>query len=296
VRHLALPLRGDRGEALEKAWQTHTAGALARSFTDLRDSERDGWRPSLVFSPMLVEDGRRLIISNLDLDFLVHNQGRARSHGPGQLAEAVEYSQSGWQFFRLFPYATDVRLSTVARMNASFPYISPDAELATAPPRRVVDAAYYDAYGVNLAAMWIHYSRRWLQEHTSGVLLIQIRDRPRNFEPPSYMPGWRRALSRFTTPLEGAIRARDATMSFRNDEMVHVVGEDLAMGKNGKEDPDFFRTEVFEYPEKAPLSWYLPPEDLEAMKKTVKSSDGKFAETVQSLKQWWQRRMGGARE
>jgi hypothetical protein len=293
VRHLALPLRGDRGAALEKAWEKHTAGALAWPFAQLREAERKGWRPSLVFSPMLVEDGRRLVISNLDLDFLVHNQGGLQPHAKGAPATPVEYSQSGRQFFELFPYATDVRLSTVARMNASFPYISPDAELATLPPRRVVDAAYYDAYGVNLAAMWIHYCRDWLREHTSGVLLIQIRDRPRNLEAPSSMPGWRRALARFTTPLEGAIRARDATMMFRNDELVHIVGEDLAAADDlGGIDRDFFKTSSFEYPDKAPLSWYLPPEDLKGMKKAVTDPNSKFAETVRSLKLWWKRRTG----
>ncbi len=290
VRHLALPLAGDRGEALEQAWEKNTAGVLARPFADMRDAEHSGWCPSLVFSPMLVEDGRRLIISNLDLGFLVRNQGSLLSadNAPCAPSQLAEYSKSGWQFFKLFPYATKVRLSTVARMNASFPYISPDAELATSPPRRVVDAAYYDAYGVNLAALWIHYCRVWLRENTAGVVLIQIRDQTRNFDPPSYMPPWQRAVSRFTTPLEGAIRARDATMSFRNDEMVHIVGEDL--GQPG--DPDFFTTAIFEYPGDAPFSWYLPPEDLEGMKKAVADPSGKVAAGARQLKDWWERREG----
>jgi len=295
VRHLALPIRGDRGAALEKAWEKNTAGALALPFTELRKREESGWCPSLVFSPMLVEDGRRLIISNLDLDFLVHNRGSLlRGHQtPGDKPQAAEYSQSGWQFFELFPDATTVRLSTLVRMNASFPYISPDAELATSPPRRVVDAAYYDGYGVNLAAMWIHYNREFLREQTAGVVLIQIRDRPRNFQPPSSMSGWRRAVARFTTPIEGAIRARDATMSFRNDEILHVVGEELSQPAHPgqAEDPDFFTTAIFEYPEKAPLSWYLPPEDLRAMKKEVADPEGRFAQEAKMLKAWWQRRM-----
>jgi hypothetical protein len=37
--------------------------------------ERMGWRPSLVFTPMMVEDGRRLLISNLDLAFATRNVG-----------------------------------------------------------------------------------------------------------------------------------------------------------------------------------------------------------------------------
>jgi hypothetical protein len=181
-----------------------------------------------------------------------------------------------------------VRLSTLARMNASFPYISPDAELATSPPRRVVDAAYYDAYGVNLAALWIHFYREWLTKNTSGVLLIQIRDqeRGRDLQAPSSMSGWRRAVSRFTTPIEGAIRARDATMSYRNDELVHIVSEDLRQ----ENDPDFFRTVIFEFSEDAPFSWYLPPENRDRLKREVASSDSRFARAAQALKEWWGRR------
>ena len=42
-------------------------GVPGRPFRELAAGEAEGWRPSLVFSPMLLEDGRRLLISNLDL-------------------------------------------------------------------------------------------------------------------------------------------------------------------------------------------------------------------------------------
>ncbi len=291
VRHLALPLRGDRGEALEQAWEKTTQGALARPLAELRAAENAGWCPSLVFAPMLVEDGRRLVISNLDLALLVNE--RTGLVPEGHLPEmplSPASDASGWQFFELFPYATGVRLSTLARMNASFPYISPDAELATAPPQRVVDAAYYDAYGVNLAALWIHFYRDWLKKNTAGVVLIQIRDQERtgDLQAPSKMPGWRRALSRFTTPIEGAIRARDATMSYRNDELVHIVSEDLRLEK----DPDFFRTFVFEFSADAPFSWYLPPENRDLLKQEVARIDSAFAREAAALREWWTRREG----
>ena len=48
---------------------------LGRKFADLIDDEASGNIPSLVFSPMLVEDGRRLLISNLDLRYVASNDG-----------------------------------------------------------------------------------------------------------------------------------------------------------------------------------------------------------------------------
>lgn len=67
---LLLPFGEDRGRALERAWKKHTRGLLGRSFEELREGEAQGWLPSLVYSPMLVEDGRRLLVSNLDLSAL----------------------------------------------------------------------------------------------------------------------------------------------------------------------------------------------------------------------------------
>jgi len=43
-------------------------------------------------------------------------------------------------------------LQTAARMNAAFPVISPAVDLPTRPPRRVVDAGYFDNYG--MATRW----------------------------------------------------------------------------------------------------------------------------------------------
>ena len=43
----------------------------------------DGTRPSLVFSPMLVEDARRLLISNLDLTDLTWTSGDVLAFGRG---------------------------------------------------------------------------------------------------------------------------------------------------------------------------------------------------------------------
>src|SRR5206468_1084701 len=41
---------GDRGVALEQAWQRNMGGALDKSFGELAAGEAEGWRPSLVLS------------------------------------------------------------------------------------------------------------------------------------------------------------------------------------------------------------------------------------------------------
>ncbi len=144
----------DRGSALERAWSTHLRGALDVPFGDLRPEEATGDLPSLVFTPMMVEDGRQLLISNLDLDYMVES---GRLHG-GMM------SYTGLEFFKAFPHADEFRLSTAVRMNASFPFFSPAAALPTDPVRHVVDAGYYDNYGMVVATKWLNHepNRRYL--------------------------------------------------------------------------------------------------------------------------------------
>ncbi|HXU80452.1 MAG TPA: hypothetical protein VN914_03605 [Polyangia bacterium] len=259
----ALILPGlERGRALELAWEAN-AQRLELPFERLGDGESGGWRPSLVFTPMMVEDGRRLIISNLDLSIFTHT-----SNGPSICLadEPCDDSVSGVELLACPGAGLDtLRLSTVARLNATFPWVTSAALLPSRPTRRIVDAGYYDNFGVDLASLWIRKHADWIRRSTSGLLLVQIRDmqsqeeRRNVLSPPG--PGavheWYSALS---TPLEGGLQARESTMSFRNDDEIGLVAShpQLAGG--------FVATTLFELDGQAPLSWYLSEADVKSMK------------------------------
>ena len=102
-------------------------------------------------------------------------------------------SRSAVEFFRIFPEARPTfSLQTAVRMSATFPFASPAVSLPTDPPRRVVDAGYYDNYGVDLATSWIYVNQDWIRKNTSGVALIQIRAYPSEQEVLSFFgpPRW----------------------------------------------------------------------------------------------------------
>jgi hypothetical protein len=311
--------RMDRGRKLEETWEMLTStepDGLSPMQLPLRGFAADelaGWRPSLVFTPMMVEDGRRLLITNLNLSLVARNVGRlmierdSRRVDPAYLTDLGPlfwpdddlYSLSALEFFRLFPHAWEFKVSTAVRMSASFPLVSPAVSLPTLPPRRVVDAGYYDNYGVNLAAQWLTKHRRWLLANTQGVVVIQIRDWisqqartqvdfDRRTEPSSsnslleritwnagselLLPGFYPA----TTPIQGLSSARQWSMSFRNDEQVEMfdlllrteecdtkeAGAEKA-GTKQTQDRTFFRTVVFECPVAASLSWTLSKREKE---------------------------------
>jgi Patatin-like phospholipase len=209
-----------------------------------RKGETMGRIPSLVFSPTIVEDSRRLIISNLDLGPLTLNHGAfdkftgIESYEPG--TDFPYYSCTGVQYFHLYPQEYGkLKLGTAVRMNATFPYVTPAVSMPALRPRRVVDAGYYDNYGVDLAVGWLEQNRRWLETNTSGVILIQVRafsneSQLKHLEPKVGLDGsgWLNAnlldpLARgtqfLTTPLVGIGTARMNVNYYRNDAAVESL-------------------------------------------------------------------------
>jgi hypothetical protein len=318
----------DRGRALEEAWCKHSP-ALRSTFAELAAGEAEGWRPSLIFSPMLIEDGRRLLISNLYLPQLTESSGsllsetrdvrpavrdfanrakagaqrtlpkakRSDSRHGEQFDDRTRYSLSAVELFSLFPQArSQLAVSTAARMSATFPYISPPGDMPVEPRRRAVDAGYYDNYGVAVAAAWISHNRAWLAQHTSGVVLIQVRDqasRRRQLYTEDEQDRWSlaRGVEWLTGPLAGASSAFESIMAFRNDERVQELDDYFSAAKGDR----FFTTVVFESRAEISLNWYLnEAEKAHVLKGFDAYRDPTGAEVpsanglaLDSLRRWW---------
>jgi hypothetical protein len=276
----------DRGQALERAWSVNQNGAMDIPFRkppgskdalpNLRDGEEAGWRPSLVFAPMLVEDGRRLLISNLDLSRLAQYSGPAfvdrDNTRPANTTADQLYSRSAVEFFRLFPNADQFKLCTAARMSASFAYVSPAVALPTEPPRRVVDAGYYDYYGVNIAVAWLNELRPWFEKHHCDVELIQVRDVQlgeglRRYDLPDQRSGMPldHAFEELTTPLQALFSARQSSMAYRNDQQLELVSKLF-----NERRPGSLAISLFECPTHASMSWHLTSLEIDKMRYCVK--------------------------
>lgn len=277
LTRVVLPVNGspgiDRGGVLEDQWKRYLGTAFSRAtFGSLRAGEQERWRPTLVFSPMLVEDGRRLLLTNLNAEFMCYNGGHLLGGIPGPTHIAVLdhyhdlYSQSAYQFSWWFPQAfDDFPVSTAARMSASFPYVSPAGVIPTDHRRRVVDAGYYDNYGLSTATGWIQKclessSKTDLENHCSGIIIIQIRDSLDVLggdhlnlagEPPD--PAFARGFQWLSSPVEAVMAARDSVSAFRNDASLERLSQEF--DDRGYKD-NFFTTARFEY-SGGVLTWYL---------------------------------------
>ncbi len=283
---LPVPNLRDRGQALEETWCDHAArfgGNLAAPLASLRQGEADGRWPSLVFSPMLVEDGRRLLLCNVDLSAVTDHFARWLSSAATPSSPSTGLaSRSAYALADLVPGALDrVSLATAARLVASFPYVSPAISLPTMPRRRVVDAGYFDNYGLELACGWLRIllerCRGSLVAGCSGILVIQIRD---NVSELSVNPqtaaelnqlrqnaaerdgaAWR-GLEGLTSPPEAVLSARDSATLFRNDGQLEAVS---ARYTEAFKSADFLTTTVFEFAGEASLSWHLDSDEVDSL-------------------------------
>jgi hypothetical protein len=276
---------------------------------------------------MIIEDGRRLLISNRHVPFLTVNRGdfllpnRPTFSDPegstrvtstqrkGRSSKRVKagdekhdvYSRPAVEFFRLFPASRDrFRLSTAARMNATFPFVSPAVSIPTKPPRRVVDAGYFDNTGVSVATGWLYQHREWVAKACSGVIVIQVRDfashrENRHLSLPaqaggSYLPG-------LTGPLSAVDHARSASANYRNDDSLRQLSEYFRtyFEANKEATPpqgadQFFTTVVFERYTDVGMNWYLSKSDKQdILDSWDKGTDNMNPASLQKLREWWAR-------
>ena len=281
----------DRARALEESWCKNLQDSklkidLGVTFGQLRGGEESGRWPSLVLSPMLVEDGRRLIISNLDLTKSTENFVRwLSSKETGTRPVSGRASQTAYHLHQLWPDGWErFPLSTAARLSAAFPYVSSAVILPTEPRRRVVDAGYYDNYGLELACNWLRelleIDRPLLERSVSGILVIQIRD---NVSQLSVNPddpkrpiaagrgdgsSFSRSLEGLTSPPEGLLTARESVTLFRNDAQLELVSHMYATAFGSE---DFLTTTVFEFGGEASLSWHLAKDEVDLIQQQAQS-------------------------
>ena len=287
----------DRGKSLEASWHRNApprdkggVSPMRTTFADLLPAERAGLAPSVVFSPMLVEDGRRLLISNLDLSDLACHSAATLGIGPeGQAAaDRQRTSQPAVEFFRLFPRAHGrFQVGTAARLSATFPYVSPTVSLPTAPPRRAVDAGFYDNYGVGLAAGWLLRHRDAVRAHCGGVAVVEVRAFPLEHEKtgvPAEGTEVRKgtggalssALAGVSTPAEALGVVRAAGAYYRNDHLLELLDAEF---NAGRPDPFFVRVPV-ECPGPGSLSWAITSRDRDDLIEAFESADGELSRGV----------------
>ncbi|HEV2483653.1 MAG TPA: hypothetical protein VGS79_28500 [Puia sp.] len=161
----------DRGYAFEQQLNENTHGILNQQLKDLAPDEAAARMPLMLFNPVITRDSRALVISTQPVSFLMRPRFDSTKI-PSMDPDAVEF---GAMFAKQGPM--NLRFLTALRMNATFPYVLPNVWLPTRPVIDVMDAGYRDNFGELNAIRFLNVFRDWLRENTSGVVLLQMRDR-----------------------------------------------------------------------------------------------------------------------
>ncbi|HYC39790.1 MAG TPA: patatin-like phospholipase family protein [Chitinophagaceae bacterium] len=161
----------DRGYAFEQKLNTNTRGYLNKLLKDYVEDERQARIPLLFFNSVVTRDSRKMIISTQPIRFMM----RARqdtSRIPFNDPDVIDFNSF---FAKQDPH--NLRVLTALRMNATFPIVLPNVWLPTEPVVDVMDAGLRDNYGQETSLRFLENFDEWIRANTSGVLLIEIRDR-----------------------------------------------------------------------------------------------------------------------
>ena len=160
----------DRAYAFEKQLNENTDFVMDMRLKDYQTAESKAEIPMMVFSPTIVEDGRRLLISPINISYLINTDLHNRL--------TFQPLSDGVEFTRLLKdhNPMNTKFTSIIRMNSTFPYILPNVSLPTNPVMGVMDAGVRDNFGIKTSIKFLYVFREWIAKNTSGVIFLQVRD------------------------------------------------------------------------------------------------------------------------
>jgi len=163
----------DRGYSFEQNLNRNLEGVLSKKIDDYQEVEEKAEIPTLILSPTIANDGRKLYISSQPVSFMGIASG---------IVDGPDQKIRGADFQALFKNQSsgDLSFLSALRMSASFPYITPSISLPSEPRIEIMDAGISDNFGVLDALKFIHVFKDWIEENTDGVVLLVIRDTKTN--------------------------------------------------------------------------------------------------------------------
>ncbi len=192
----------DRGWALERSIEerTHLQETYLSDWAALAKDPEHPF-PAFIFNATSAEAGWPVALSSTG--FPSSRNLRARTRKVQNIA-------------KLFDGNVKLRVSTAARLSATFPYVSPAArpERGGKEPHHLVDGGIYDNFGLLAAMDWLDDALMGSRQE-QAVALVEIRPSPGRTEPPlvdeyEYLRLKKRGWSfQIFAPLSAVLKVRD---------------------------------------------------------------------------------------
>jgi hypothetical protein len=273
----------DRGYTFEAQLNQITGGLMDKPISAYDTLEKNATIPMMIFTPTIVNDGRKLYIASRPVTFMNYEV----MNFPDYHAQKF----GGVDFQRMFKDhgSANLRFLSALRMCATFPYITPNTELPTDPPLYIMDAGISDNFGLSDAARFLYAYKDWMAENTSGVIFISIRDSPKLASIPKHEG--QSIVDAFTQPISSV---------YNNFEHFQDISSDMLIGYSkswfaNRIDRIDIEYEAMDYTPilqkmdsirknngRASLSWRLTTREKESIIHNISSE--KNREAIQSLK------------
>ncbi len=249
--------RKDRGYAMERQLNANTGYVMNKTLGDYEEYEREAIIPLLIFSPTIINDERKLYISTQPVSYLMRPAIREFDDDHSDL--------DGVDFLSFFSEHDPLNLQFMSaiRMNATFPYILPNVTMPSDPVIKVMDAGFRDNYGLGTSARFIHSFRDWINENTSGVIVLQIR----NFKRERDIPVYHREsiIDRFINPIANLYENIGNMHDYHHDYMMTYIAEMLSV----KLDAIYFEYIPAKREEESSMSFHLTTKEKIDIRETL---------------------------
>lgn len=213
----------DRGYAFEKRFNENTGFVLNRKFYDYAPAEANATIPLMIFSPTVINDGRRMLFCTQPLGFIPQKPLARDTFSHLPKIEDIEFRR-----LCTGPGSRDISFLSVLRANATFPLILPAVALPTRPRVELMDAGFRDNYGLQNIIKYIFCLRDWLNKNVSRIIILDVTDRLRHDQ---YMirkkRRWRSTLETIFTPFGGVFSTITTNQVYVNEQMLKFVSASL---------------------------------------------------------------------
>lgn len=207
----------DRGYAFEQKLHENTNYVLYKRISDYKQPEEDAQIPMLILSPTIINDGRKLFISPLNIAYMTTS-----ANNPS-VSSNFQEKLKGIEFKKFFEEqeANDLHFMSALRMSATFPYITPNVDLPSEPAMEIMDAGLSDNFGVKDATSFMYVFKEWISANTSGVIFINIRDSEKNQEIEIQTPG--SVFQKVISPIGSLYNNWSDYQDFNNDNLIEYA-------------------------------------------------------------------------
>ncbi|MCT4559788.1 MAG: patatin-like phospholipase family protein [Crocinitomicaceae bacterium] len=207
------PYTKDRGFAFETQLHENTDGIMDVDLAYYQKYESSAQVPLMIFTPTIVNDGRRLLICSQPLTFLTQGvQGPSRFSKSYENIDYLSYFSNN--------EALDLRFSSVLRSSATFPFVMPMVTMPTSPEIQLMDAGLRDNYGGKITMEYLFELNSWIKNNTSGVIIVQIRDTKKVLDNEAYQQV--SLLNKFTMPFGNMYSNFPRTQDFDQEELLKI--------------------------------------------------------------------------